>query len=182
MSSRLIRATVTAVVAGVCAAGLLTGCAPEPHETPTPTPHFTSEAQAFQAAEETYRAYVDALNNVDLADPSTFEDVYKWETGDALDSEKKSLTQMHAEGWTVSGESRLALFEPATKSSTEMQRAAVCVDVSAVELIDQNGKSAVETDRGNMQIVLVTFAPSTTSTTGWQISFVEGREGDPQCE
>jgi hypothetical protein len=36
-----------------------TGCAPQAEPTPTPTPRFTSQAQAYQAAEATYRAYVD---------------------------------------------------------------------------------------------------------------------------
>ncbi len=50
---------------------------------------FASEEEAFAAAEETYRAYVDALNQVDLSDPETFEAVYAWTTGDANADERK---------------------------------------------------------------------------------------------
>ena len=50
---------------------LMSGCAADPSVEPTPTPTFANEDEAFAAAEATYRAYVDALNQVDLADPAT---------------------------------------------------------------------------------------------------------------
>src|SRR5688500_5990965 len=66
-----------ALAAPALVTGLLAGCAgdPEPAET---THGFASEEEAFAAAEETYRAYVDALNQVDLSDPETFEPVLAW--------------------------------------------------------------------------------------------------------
>jgi hypothetical protein len=54
------------------ALALTTACAPDPAPTPSPT-GFASQEEAFAAAEATYRAYVDALNAVDLSDPATFE-------------------------------------------------------------------------------------------------------------
>ncbi|MET0860918.1 MAG: hypothetical protein ABW091_07810, partial [Microbacterium sp.] len=69
-------------VALVLASAALSGCTPQPAPTPTPT-GFATEDEAFAAAEETYRAYVDALNQVDLSDPETFEPVYAWTTGEA---------------------------------------------------------------------------------------------------
>jgi ABC-type oligopeptide transport system substrate-binding subunit len=51
------------------ALALTTACAPDPAPTPSPT-GFASQEEAFAAAEATYRAYVDALNAVDLADPA----------------------------------------------------------------------------------------------------------------
>ncbi|HOQ22628.1 MAG TPA: hypothetical protein PLN62_09415, partial [Microbacterium sp.] len=74
MASRM-RRTFPAVGAALLALALVTGCAPEPAPTPTPT-GFASDDEAFAAAEATYRAYVDALNAVDLSDPATFEPVY----------------------------------------------------------------------------------------------------------
>ena len=61
--------------------GLLAGCVGDPGPVET-TPGFASEEEAFAAAEETYRAYVDALNQVDLSDPETFEPVFAWTTGE----------------------------------------------------------------------------------------------------
>lgn len=68
-------------VGAVLAVVLVSGCTPTPEPTPTPT-GFANEEEAFRAAEETYRAYVDALNEVDLADPATFEPLFVWTTGE----------------------------------------------------------------------------------------------------
>ncbi len=83
-------ASVTLSLALVIA--VATGCRPEPEPSPS-GPAFATEAEAFAAAEETYRAYVDALNQVDLSDPETFEAVYAWTTGDANANERRTLTQ-----------------------------------------------------------------------------------------
>nr|WP_253941429.1 hypothetical protein [Microbacterium sp. SYP-A9085] len=170
-------------LAALSVVALVTGCAPQAEPTPTPTPRFTSQAQAYQAAEATYRAYVDALNKVDLRDPATFEDVYKWETGEALNSEKKSLTKMHADGWTLTGDSVLTLIQasrsvPYSPNSIAMD---ACVDVSTVDLLGKDGKSMVAPDRGDMQTIVVTFAAA-NSNTGWLVSFVDGRDSGPSCE
>ncbi len=78
---RIARRTAGLLIA-LAIATTVSACTPEPAPTPTPT-GFASEDEAFRAAEETYRAYVDALNAVDLADPATFEPVFAWTTGDA---------------------------------------------------------------------------------------------------
>ena len=72
-----MRTRVTAAALGALLMLTLAGCTtPEPTDpTPTPTSAFASEEEAFAAAEATYRAYVDALNEVDLSDPETFEPV-----------------------------------------------------------------------------------------------------------
>ena len=101
MLPRVIAATLAlALVAGMAA------CQPEPQPTPG-GPVFATEEEAFAAAEETYRAYVDALNQVDLSDPETFEAVYAWTTGELNATTGKTLSRgMHAEGVTVSGASQ----------------------------------------------------------------------------
>src|SRR5688572_28357264 len=92
---------LTAFVASGCSAS------PDPAES---APSFATEEEAFAAAEETYRAYVDALNKVDLSDPETFEEVFAWTTGDANAHERETLSGMHADGWTVSGNTQIAAF------------------------------------------------------------------------
>lgn len=155
------------------------GCAPEPAPTPTPT-GFASEEEAFAAAEATYRAYVDALNQVDLSDPATFEPVYEWLTGDASDAARKSFSQMHADSWTVNGISRITLVDPVTISS-DMQSAtlAVCVDVSNVSVLDSNGDSLV-TDRPDNQRLTVHLVESKNEHF-WLISRFSSRAGAPEC-
>lgn len=172
---------LTAVTAAlVCAGVLLAGCGPSPAESPTPTP--LTRAQAFAAAEATYRSYIDALNKVDLAKPATFENVYKWETGDALAGAKKLFTTMHGDGWVVSGHTVATLVTPSagTSSSTHHLTLAVCVDVSDVTLVDKNGKSVVAKDRAAVQPMSVSLT-NTQSDSQWRISMIDGREAGPPC-
>ncbi|MDN8549474.1 hypothetical protein PUW81_010175, partial [Microbacterium sp. NM3R9] len=61
-----------------------------PAKTAAPTETASDEA-VFREAEAAYRAYVDALNAVDLADPATFEPVFALTTGELRSSEEASL-------------------------------------------------------------------------------------------
>ncbi|WEG08076.1 hypothetical protein PU630_12610 [Microbacterium horticulturae] len=177
MSSRLGLAAVL-----ICATALVAGCAPQPDPTPTRTAAFASEDEAFAAAEETYRAYVDALNNVDLSDPATFEDVYKWETGDRLSGDKKALTSYYAQGATMSGASRVVVLEPVEADGALSSLAlAACVDVSTVDIRDGNGASLVATDRPDVQSIRVELTSDETAESGFLVSSVAGRSGSPSC-
>lgn len=170
---------VAATIAVALAVGLA-ACQPEPEPSPT-GPVFASEEEAFAAAEETYRAYVDALNQVDLSDPETFEAVYAWTTGDANAGEKKSLTGMHADGWSVRGETRITSFEPVEYSTAEdpVVLAETCTDVSEVQVLDASGTSVVAPDRPTQQATRVQFTQAEGSPTQLQIASIEG--GDHDC-
>ncbi|MCX6502382.1 MAG: hypothetical protein NT132_08275 [Microbacterium sp.] len=176
------RGYVGALVAVVLLSLGLSACTP-PAPTPTPTPTgFADEDAAFAAAEETYRAYVDALNHVDLSDPATFEDVYAWTTGAALDGEKKSLSGMHAEGWTVAGASTVASISPDRELSNIEDGAATlraCSDVSEVTVTNAVGESMVDPNRPQLQSVIVTTTADSRSKTGWLISDLSS--GDHRC-
>lgn len=164
----------------VLALALTTGCMPEPEPTPSPT-GFASEEEAFAAAEETYRAYVDALNQVDLSDPETFEPVYALTTGNFHDDERRLFSEYHAEGYVVTGESAVVLVQPLEwERSVQTATLATCVDVSGVKLADRSGKSMVSPDRVDVQSTLVTLTASTNSV-DWQIRNIEGRAGEPSC-
>lgn len=162
---------LASALAALALAICLAGCAPDTAPAPTPT-GFASEEEAFAAAEETYRAYVDALNRVDLSDPATFEDVYAWTTGDSNSNERKSLTQMHADGWRVAGQTRTLGFHGATAlgSDTQLVVAVVCSDVSSISLIDADGVSVVDEDRRDHYALEVTFSGTTQTRTGLAIA------------
>jgi hypothetical protein len=165
---------VAATVALVLTAGAVTGCS-DPAGPAEPTPAFTSEAEAFAAAEATYRAYVDALNQVDLSDPETFEDVYAWTTGDANAGERKSLTEMHASGWTVDGDTRITAFVPTRFEPRDAPTvtAEVCTNVEDIAVIDESGTSVVSPDRPPTQSAVVAFDPEPASPTGLLISEID---------
>lgn len=169
-----------ATIAVALAVGLA-ACQPEPEPSPT-GPVFASEEEAFAAAEQTYRAYVDALNQVDLSDPETFEAVYAWTTGEFRADEKKTFSTMHADGWVVSGESVITRIDfLAAATSRGQVSIGACVDVSSVTLVDAAGASQVSADRPDAQSTAVQLVASSSSSTGLLIAEVEGAELDPPC-
>jgi len=167
---RVLPRIVSGLVALLLAGASATGCSGQPAPDPsTPSaPAFASDEEAFAAAEETYRAYVDALNEVDLSDPATFEPLFALTTGEANATERKSASEMHAEHLTVSGATVLLGFYPREFSDSSDPRvvAVACTDVSDVDLIDDSGKSIVPADRPDRYALRVTFDASTDTSTG----------------
>ncbi len=180
MSSAPVMTVTLRAGAAIAAAGILLGmlsaCSPEPEPTPTKTALFASEEEAFAAAEETYRAYVTALNSVDPQDPETFEAVYGWTTGDANASAKETFTELHAERVTLTGETTI---ESMTLVSASPARGDVtihlCANVSETDILDAAGQSLVPDGRAPIQSVQVNFITAVT-TTGLKISGAIGSD------
>lgn len=154
----------------------LAACAPEPAPSPTPT-GFASEEEAFAAAEATYRAYVEALNGVNLADPASFDAVYELTSEDARNSIAKELSRMHADGWSVSGETRITTIRLADWHD-RVAKLAVCADVSGVTLKNAAGESMVSSNRPPVQSLLVEVSEADGRAA---ITSLVGRDGDPTC-
>lgn len=171
-----------ALLAATALAAALTACAPASAPTPSPTPTgFASEEEAFAAAEATYRAYVDALNQVDLSDPATFEPVYALLDGEASDEERQTLSTYHAEDLTVEGETRVTVLEPMDwDPDVRTTTLAACVDVSGVDVVNAEGESVVTGDRPDVQSVLVTLREK-PATNQFKIVSLGGRDGEPSC-
>jgi len=172
-----VRYAATTALFGVVI--LMSGCTTPPAPVET-SPAFSTEEEAFAAAEATYRAYVDALNQVDLSDPGTFEPVFALTTGDARSGLRESFTQMHGDEWNVSGESVATVIEPSDASATEA-KLAICLDVSRVSVTDSSGASVVDPDRVAVQSMLVNVLFDAGLDGNHQISSFEGREGEPAC-
>lgn len=154
--------TAAALIAVVV---LLAGCTPEPEPTPTPT-GFTSEAEAFAAAEETYRAYVEAGNEIDLSDPATFEAMLEWTTAAQTAKERKQLSELHAQGVSVSGKSSIVAIDLASwDPATRIVELTTCQDVSARDLKDANGNSLLSPERPALHSDLVVLVPDDDSPT-----------------
>jgi hypothetical protein len=149
------RPAVLAAAAVLVAA--LTACTPAAGPTPSPTPTgFASEMEAFAAAEETYRAYVDALNEIDLAAPETFQPLFDLTTGELNELDRESFSALHADDNVVSGETTVISITPIDASSEEV-RLSTCIDVSDVELTDSEGNSLVDEDRPDIRAETVTI-------------------------
>lgn len=155
-----MRRTILAGAATALAVALTTACTPDPAPSPTPT-GFASEEDAFAAAEATYRAYVDALNDVDLADPATFEPVYDKLSGNALSDSKRTLSRLHADGYTRTGETLVGQEQLASAElSSGRVTLSLCLDVTDVDVLDETGSSVVSPDRVDVQPLDVTFIKS----------------------
>ncbi|MEV7691832.1 hypothetical protein AB0N73_00700 [Microbacterium sp. NPDC089189] len=146
-----------AATAALIGALVFSGCTtPTPSPTPTPT-GFASEAEAFAAAEATYREYVDAVNAVDLSDPATFESLFAMTSGEINSSDRETYSGWHADGVTIVGDSLAAEVTPKQWASGEVILS-VCYDVSAVDVVDAEGRSMVSPDRPPRQPLLVTIS------------------------
>lgn len=155
-SSRLRPLAASCIALSVL--GIL-GCSSAPDPEPSPTPAFASEEEAFAAAEQTYRAYIAALNAVDLSDTSSFESVFALTTGEFQKGDRENLSELHANGMQMSGESVVTGFVGVSTSREQNEAVArVCVDVSQVKIVNQAGESGVSADRPPRYAIDATFS------------------------
>ena len=124
----------------------LAGCTPAPAPKPTPTPLFASKAEAFKAAEQVYRDYVDAgnanRNGIETPDATDFL------VGSALESSVNSSRELREKGLTLSGEIRLLWFSGVEfEEASSRVKANACVDVSGTRVDDVNGADVTPAGR-----------------------------------
>lgn len=176
MTSRpTIASAALVLVVGAVLAGCTAAAPPTPRPTLTP---LSPEQEAFAAAEATYRAYITALNGVDLADAETFEPVYQWLSGDALTESQNSFQRLQERHVRVSGDTSTPVIR--LKSMRESHVLLdVCLDVSQVDLTDSEGRSVVPKSRSDRQALEVELAPGSTAT---QLSIVRSDSTEtPVC-
>ncbi|WP_406245609.1 hypothetical protein ACI7YT_11210 [Microbacterium sp. M] len=173
--TRHLRLTAIGIVA--LAAGSLVACSPEPEPTPTPTAAFASEEEAFAAAEEVYRAYIAAFNEVDLSDPSTFEPLSEYTTGRYQSDEREQLSEMHANGNIRGGEIVVVSFAGTKVLTPDQIKTRTCEDVSETTFTDSAGRNLVPADRAPRYALDLTF-----QVTGGDLKLVSSEPvEDPAC-
>lgn len=147
------------------ATATLSACGPATVPEPTPTAAFASEEEAFAAAEETYRAYTDALIDIDLDDPDSLETLYAWLAEDAESTARETFSTLAADDFTVSGVTAFQDFNGMSADpSIGDVSATVCLNVTDVDVLDSSGRSIVSEDRPDLQPLLVEFSRAPTST------------------
>lgn len=149
---------VAAIGLLLLAGATLTGCSPAPEPTPTPTAAFTSEEEAFAAAEETYRAYNDAGNARRAGDGSP--DPQDFLVGAALEGDIDAGNALKEKGLTVTGDVRVESFNgtKATLSGdTAKVVAVVCLDATNARVIDAAGRDVTPLEREPTVAQEVTF-------------------------
>lgn len=135
-------------LAGSVAALLLvwavTGCTSAPAPSPTPT-GFASEEEAFAAAEATYRAYVDALNQR-REDPNSTADPRTFLTGHALESDITTQRDLQERGLKIIGPTTITSQRLADTTGVTVT-IDVCLDSSQTRAISESGEDVTPKDR-----------------------------------
>ncbi len=143
----ILRATM--VTLGLAAAAvMLSGCvAPAPEPTPTSTAVFASEDEAFAAAEETYRAYVDAGNARD-EDPHSQPDPQSFLVGEALEADIDANRKFAEVGLRIVGTSAIVAVNPIMADlDTGETTIRVCMDDSRTRVLNDAGEDVTRADR-----------------------------------
>ena len=134
------------ILVAVALAGMLTGCAPASEPSPTTTSAFADEAEAFAAAEETYRAYVDALN-ARREDPAA-SDPQEFLVGEALEIDVDTQQQLDQADLMIVGSTTVVDVEGLDTSPDLAEvRIAVCMDSTDTRVIDSAGEDVTPEDR-----------------------------------
>lgn len=132
---------VVAAVVVIATITVVSACAPEEAPKPTPTAAFASDEEAFAAAEETYRAYVDALNDdTGSADPMTYL------TSDALEGALEGEQQRKALGLRLEGDIAVTGFR-GTSWDQEVLESVACLDYSSTRVVSSSGADETPPDR-----------------------------------
>ena len=169
---------LTAVGVVALAAGCLVGCTPGPEPTPTPTSAFASEEEAFAAAEEVYRVYLEesALRAAGDEDAAP-EDLL---TGTALDADASTQRTLDEQELRIVGTSRIQAFVPIDAdidASVAKISAEICVDIGDSRVLDEEGTDVTPAARADQANVSVVFTGTKDSLL---ISATEA-PGDSTC-
>lgn len=139
---------LSACVGALVASALLSGCAPVSAPTPTPTPLFSSEDEAFAAAEETYREYNDASNARRAGDNAANPEDYL--VGTALEADLVASDYLRSQGLKLTGTVVIIEFqglEAEIGDGRTTLTASVCLDSSGTRVIRTDGVDVTPPER-----------------------------------
>ncbi len=138
----------------------LTGClgsTPEP--APTRTAVFSSEEEAFAAAEETYRAYIDAVNARWAGDQES-PAPERFLVGEALDAEIDVQREFEELGVHIVGETGIEFIEPVRAyTNTGDVVIEVCVNSENSAVLNDAQVDVTPDDRPPRVLVRATLVP-----------------------
>ncbi|MFS0853280.1 hypothetical protein [Microbacterium sp. 179-I 3D4 NHS] len=169
MTSKRLRLTALALVILTMASG----CTTTPKPEPTPTPAFASEEEAFEAAEKTYREYIDAVNARIAGETSP--DPQDYLIGLALETDIDTERFMAEQGYRTTGAMSIASFsgsEVRFRARDATITATICLDASEIQLLDSAGTNITPVDREDVVAQLVEFVG-----TGPELKVLEESEG-----
>lgn len=145
-----MRRTPRLVAPALLAALVLTGCLPSgPAATPPPTPDaepvFASDEEALAAAEEAYSKYLATVDTILADGGSSPERLKPLVAGEIYELELGGFETFVANGWRGTGSTG---FEMSLQQYSDLEVLAyACEDISATDVLDQEGRSVVPADR-----------------------------------
>ncbi|WP_281652341.1 hypothetical protein [Microbacterium aurum] len=151
----------------------LTACTPDPTPTPSPT-GFASDEEAFAAAEDTYRAYIDA-SNAQREDPDSLPSPTDFLTGDALTESIAATQQLNDAGLELEGPMSIVSvrgddWDPSTATIS------VCMNYSDTRVVDKSGNDVTpesRSDVGSLKVQVIYASPTPL--------IAQSIVGDEQC-
>ena len=147
------RIFATAVVLAIVAS--LAACAPAEQPEPTPTAAFASDDEAFAAAEETYRAYVDALNE---ARDGGEVDPMEFLVGEALTAGIDGAQLIEDQDITITGRTELVSFAGEALVA-DVITAQACIDVADTRVTSADGTDQTPATRAEQITFVIELLP-----------------------
>lgn len=135
-----------------------TGCTTETAPSPTPTALvFETDEEAYAAAEEVYRAFLDEYNSMKYDDSKELTSLEKYMSGDFLLSTRKGFSQLHADQIGRVGETKVVWIRGVSRTEDNLITMLLCEDITTVDLRDADGISLVNPERDNFPARIVDF-------------------------
>jgi hypothetical protein len=169
----------------------VTGCVATPGGTkPTPspsaTPLFHSDEEALGAAEEAYAAYLRVSDQILMDGGKKPERLLEVATKDVLNQEQlgyeKARTLGHkSTGGSTYDQMRIQDINADPSANHAVVTVYVCDDVSAVDIVDSNGKSVVSPERPDRFPTSVTFDLDATTPPSLIVASVDEWTGADFC-
>jgi hypothetical protein len=158
MRSILRQRTATFIAVAGALAVALCGCSPEesiPSAAPTSARGegpFATDGDALAAAQKTYEEFMAVANQIMAEGGASPERLDAVAAPELAAAEKEGIEDFAARKLTVDGSStvsaaKLQSYTPDAKDGLAIVRAYFCINVSAVEVLDENGASAVQPTR-----------------------------------
>ncbi|WP_194408975.1 hypothetical protein [Microbacterium cremeum] len=161
----ILRATGAAALVAVSIIALAGCFGSTPEPTPTPTAVFSSEEEAFAAAEETYRAYIDAVN-ARRTDPQSEPDPLAFLSGSAFESELAAQRDLDAAGLRPVGDGVVDRVDHlAAQPRTGEVELRVCINAAEVRVLDREGEDVTSPERADLTLLHVYLVPAGESLT-----------------
>lgn len=143
----------------------------------SPAPTLSAQERDEADIEGTLQAYTKALNDAFNGDAS-IEEIYPYSRDTAREKWVTEVMAADAQGLSFSGSMEVEMLELSVEEATA--DAAACLDVSAVDAVDEDGDSVLAQDRLDRTIQDYVLERDDSAELGWYV--VEDTNRNEPCE